>query len=70
MRFRKKRIRKKENERLLYYLKHLKAERERHHSFLAHSVDPTPDVMAQVKIIEAKYMFLLREARRRNKNKQ
>ncbi|HHY21405.1 MAG TPA: YaaL family protein [Bacilli bacterium] len=64
MLFRQKgRIRKKENEHLIALLEKVKDELETQKSFLRKSVDPPQMMHYQLKLTEAKYLFLLREAR-------
>lgn len=65
--FRKKgRIRKKENEQLIMLLEKVKNELETQKSFFRKSVDPPLTMYYQLKLTEAKYLFLLREARIRH----
>ena len=64
MLFRKKgRIREKENEHLISLLEKVKGELETQKSFLLKSVEPPQAIYLQMKLTEAKYLFLLREAR-------
>ncbi|WP_078556433.1 YaaL family protein [Bacillus alkalicellulosilyticus] len=59
-------IRAKEDNRLLSIIESLKHELVTQQSIVKKSVDPSPAVLAKVKLLEAKYLFLLREARKRN----
>ncbi|OLO25201.1 hypothetical protein BTR23_25310 [Alkalihalophilus pseudofirmus] len=62
--FKKKgRIRKEENERLLSLIDDMKQKLTKQQLLINNSVDPSPMVLSDVKVTEAKYMFLLREAR-------
>ncbi|WP_078429515.1 YaaL family protein [Alkalihalobacterium alkalinitrilicum] len=62
--FKKKgRIRKEENERLLSLIDDMKQKLTKQQLLINNSVDPSPMVLNDVKVTEAKYMFLLREAR-------
>ncbi|MEN0641601.1 YaaL family protein [Alkalicoccobacillus gibsonii] len=65
--FRKKgKLRMEENERLLNHIEVTKERYDNQRQLLEHSVDPSEDVIARMKLTEAKYSFLLREARIRH----
>ncbi|UOE94166.1 YaaL family protein [Alkalihalobacillus sp. LMS39] len=58
-------IRSKEDNRLLELLEQLKYDLMVQQDIVRKSVDPSPVVLTNLKIIETKYFFLLREARKR-----
>ncbi|WP_026674069.1 YaaL family protein [Alkalihalobacterium bogoriense] len=58
-------IRIKEDSRLLELLEQLKYDLMIQQDLVRKSVDPSPIVLNNLKIIEMKYFFLLREARKR-----
>lgn len=67
MLFKKKgKIRKLENERLVTQIESLKSKWVSQNELVRKSVDPSEEVMLNVKLTEAKYLFLLKEARKRN----
>lgn len=67
MLFKKKgKIRKLENERLVSHIEILKRKWMDQSDLVRKSVDPSEEVMLNVKLTEAKYLFLLKEARKRN----
>lgn len=67
MLFRKKgKLRREENERLFYIIETLKERYDLQRQLIEHSVDPSDDVILRMKLTEAKYSLLLREARIRN----
>ncbi|SDJ31668.1 YaaL family protein [Natribacillus halophilus] len=63
----KQKIRKKEEERLYQLISRQKEKCQRQEELLAKSIDPSDEVLTQMKMEEAKYRFLLREARRLKK---
>ncbi len=64
MLFKKKgRIRKAENRRLVDEIEHQKHLLMTQRELVAKSVDPSEDVLLKLKLTEAKYLFLLKEAR-------
>ncbi|WP_209125770.1 YaaL family protein [Alkalihalobacillus sp. BA299] len=68
--FKKKyRIRKDENEKLFLLIDEMKQKLTNQQLLVKKSVDPSPMVLNDLKITEAKYMFLLREARLRQTQK-
>ncbi|MDE5416317.1 YaaL family protein [Alkalihalobacterium chitinilyticum] len=68
--FKKKhRIRKEENERLLILIDEMKQKLTNQQLLVKKSLDPSPMVLNELKVTEAKYMFLLREARIRQTTK-
>lgn len=68
MLFRKKAIRKAENERLAQIIHAVKQELDRYEYIVANSVEPSQEIQADLKKKRAKYMFLLKEARYRKIN--
>ena len=65
---RKGRLRKEYNEKLLVQLNRFKELWQQEKLLLEKSFDPSDEVICQTKIAEAKYIFLLREAKQRNVN--
>jgi hypothetical protein len=65
---RKGRLRKEYNEKLLQQLNRFKENWQQEKLLLEKSFDPSDEVICQTKIAEAKYIFLLREAKQRNVN--
>ncbi|OIJ16231.1 hypothetical protein BKP35_04455 [Anaerobacillus arseniciselenatis] len=66
MLFRKKgKIRKAEDDRLIAHIDELKAKLMNQKQLVQNSVDPPEDVIYNMKLTEAKYLFLLKEARNR-----
>lgn len=64
--FKKKgRIRKEENARLFALLEEMKQQFIYKQNLVKKSVDPSPIVLNELKLTEAKYMFLLKEAKMR-----
>ncbi|MEH7439275.1 YaaL family protein [Neobacillus drentensis] len=63
---RKGRLRKEYDEKLLIQLSRLKNHWQQEKQLLEKSFDPSEEVICQTKIAEAKYIFLLREAKQRN----
>jgi hypothetical protein len=63
---RKGRLRKEYDEKLLAQLAHFKHHWQQEKQLLEKSFDPSEEVICQTKIAEAKYIFLLREAKQRN----
>lgn len=62
-------LRKEEDERLYVQLESIKEMLDYKRNLLAHSVDPSEDVLAEVKRAEVLYSLLLREARVRHERK-
>ncbi|MCM2676478.1 YaaL family protein [Shouchella plakortidis] len=68
--FRKKgKLRMEENERLLNHIEVTKERYDNQRQLIEHSVDPSEDVISRMKLTEAKYSFLIREARIRRARK-
>lgn len=63
---RKGRLRKEYDEKLLIQLNKYKENWQQEKLLLKKSFDPSDEVICQTKIAEAKYIFLLREAKERN----
>ncbi|MED4224226.1 YaaL family protein [Neobacillus cucumis] len=63
---RKGRLRKEYDEKLLTQLNRNKINWQQEKQLLEKSFDPSEEVICQTKIAEAKYIFLLREAKERN----
>jgi hypothetical protein len=63
---RKGRLRKEYNEKLLMQMNRFKVHWQQEKLLLEKSFDPSDEVICQTKIAEAKYIFLLREAKQRN----
>ncbi|MEH7301661.1 YaaL family protein [Neobacillus drentensis] len=63
---RKGRLRKEYDEKLLIQLNRLKEHWQQEKQLLEKSFDPSEEVICQTKIAEAKYIFLLREAKQRH----
>ncbi|TWD87910.1 uncharacterized protein DUF2508 [Neobacillus bataviensis] len=63
---RKGRLRKEYDEKLLTQLNRFKTHWQQEKMLLEKSFDPSEEVICQTKIAEAKYIFLLREAKQRN----
>jgi hypothetical protein len=63
---RKGRLRKEYDEKLLAQLNRYKINWQQEKLLLEKSFDPSEEVVCQTKIAEAKYIFLLREAKQRN----
>ncbi|TSB44647.1 YaaL family protein [Alkalicoccobacillus porphyridii] len=62
--FRKRgKLRREENDQLFYHIETLKERYDLQRQLIEHSVDPSDDVISRMKLSEAKYSFLLREAR-------
>ncbi|WP_316572875.1 YaaL family protein [Neobacillus sp. YIM B06451] len=62
---RKGRLRQESNEKFLNLLNDVKADRQRQKTLLEKSFDPTEEVICQARMAEAKYFFLLKEAKYR-----
>lgn len=58
-------LRKEYNERLMKALLQLKEDWNRQKDLVEKSVEPSPEVLYDLKLAEAKYFFLLREAKQR-----
>ncbi|ULT57104.1 YaaL family protein [Neobacillus drentensis] len=63
---RKGRLRKEYDEKLLAQLNRYKINWQQEKLLLEKSFDPSDEVICQTKIAEAKYIFLLKEAKQRN----
>jgi len=63
---RKGRLRKEYDEKLLAQLNRYKINWQQEKMLLEKSFDPSDEVICQAKIAEAKYIFLLKEAKQRN----
>lgn len=63
---RKGRLRKEYDEKLLMQMNRFKVHWQQEKLLLEKSFDPSEEVICQTKIAEAKYIFLLREAKQRN----
>ncbi|MBT2658828.1 YaaL family protein [Bacillus sp. ISL-18] len=63
---RKGRLRKEYDEKLLAQLNRYKINWQQEKLLLEKSFDPSDEVICQAKIAEAKYIFLLKEAKQRN----
>jgi hypothetical protein len=59
-------IRKEFDEKLLNSMEEYKMDWQQQKSLLDKSFDPSEEVICQTKIAEAKYFFLLKEAKQRN----
>lgn len=69
MLFRKKgKIRKREEDRLISHIDMLKDKLFIQRELVNRSVDPSDEVLLNFKMTEAKYLFLLKEARAQNTN--
>lgn len=66
--FRKKSIKKRENERLVYMVQQAKEELDCYEELMNQSIEPTLEAIAELKKKRAKYIFLLKEARHRQIN--
>ena len=66
--FRQKSIQKKENKRLVCMVQRAKEELDCYEELMNQSIEPTLDVIAELKKRRAKYIFLLKEARHRQIN--
>ncbi|WP_240376356.1 YaaL family protein [Bacillus piscicola] len=65
---RKKTIRQAENERLVLTIQTVKQDLDRYENMIEKSIDPSDDIVAHLKLMRAKYIFLLKEARQRRIN--
>lgn len=63
---RKGRLRNEFDEKLLTQLHRFKEQSQRQKLLLEKSFDPSEEVICDTKIAEAKYFFLIREAKQRN----
>lgn len=62
---RKGRLRNEFNEKFLDLLEKVKGDRQQQIALLDKSFDPSEEVICQAKLAEAKYFFLLKEAKHR-----
>jgi hypothetical protein len=60
---RKEKLRKEFDEKLLFQLEYLKEEWMRQKNLIEKSIDPSDEVLYELKLVESKYFFLLREAK-------
>lgn len=58
-------LRKEYDEKLIVQLDHLKQNRHQQKKLLEKCLDPSDEVVLQLKLVEAKYFFLLKEAKKR-----
>ena len=58
-------LRKRYNEQLMQDLLSLKEEWSRQKSLVEKSVEPSPEVLFDLHVVEAKYFYLLKEAKKR-----
>lgn len=58
-------LRKEYNEKLLVQLEAVKQSRHQQEKLLEKCLDPSDDVLMHLKVIEAKYFLLLKEAKKR-----
>ncbi|OLP62989.1 hypothetical protein BACPU_35890 [Bacillus pumilus] len=63
---RRKSIRKEFDEKLIQQLFKQKEEWNRQKKLVANSVEPSQDILFELKLAQAKYFFYLREAKKRN----
>lgn len=63
---RRKSIRKEFDEKLIQQLFKQKEEWNRQKKLVANSVEPSPGILFELKLAQAKYFFYLREAKKRN----
>ncbi|GLF92576.1 YaaL family protein [Bacillus pumilus] len=63
---RRKSIRKEFDEKLIQQLFKQKEEWNRQKKLVANSVEPSLDILFELKLAQAKYFFYLREAKKRN----
>lgn len=63
---RKNRLRNEFDDKLLDQLNHLKLDWQQQKTLLDKSFDPSEEVICATKLAEAKYFFLLKEAKYRN----
>lgn len=67
MLFRKKfKLRKEFDQLLISQIEHLKEELSRQKKLVEKSVEPSEEILQKLKVLEAKYFFLLRQAKIRN----
>lgn len=59
-------LRKEYDDKLLDQLNHFKQDWQQQKSLLGKSFDPSEEVICETKLAEAKYFFLLKEAKHRN----
>ena len=62
---RKDKLRREFDEKLLFQLEYLKEEWMRQKNLIEKSIDPSDEVLYELKLAESKYFFLLREAKSR-----
>ncbi|WP_096202858.1 YaaL family protein [Bacillus sp. FJAT-45350] len=67
---RRKRIRNLEDQQLMNLIDDLKVHLSNQQAIVSKSVDPSEEVLYEMKLTEAKYLFLLREARVRYNEKE
>ncbi|SFK08157.1 MULTISPECIES: YaaL family protein [unclassified Bacillus (in: firmicutes)] len=61
----KKKLRKEYDEKLIGLLEQVKTEWIRQKRIVEQSIEPSEDVLCYLKLAEAKYFYLLKEAKRR-----
>ncbi|MEI4804519.1 YaaL family protein [Bacillus sp. NPDC077411] len=61
----KKKLRKEYDEKLIVLLEQVKTEWIRQKRIVEQSIEPSEDVLCYLKLAEAKYFYLLKEAKRR-----
>ncbi|MFB5663561.1 YaaL family protein [Alteribacillus sp. HJP-4] len=66
--FRKKSISQTETEKLVAVIQKTKAKLDQQQRVVEHSVEPSQEILVQVSLLKAKYLFLLKEARHRRVN--
>ncbi|SDO60492.1 DUF2508 family protein [Alkalicoccus daliensis] len=63
MRRKKRKMRREKDDELIYYLDQIKRKVNQHESYLNNSFDAREELQGMAKAEQAKYWFLLREAR-------
>jgi hypothetical protein len=58
-------LRKEYDEKLLIQLENIQQSRQQHKKLLEKCLEPSDDVILQTRLVEAKYFFLLKEAKKR-----
>lgn len=67
---RKKKLRKEFDNKLIEQLIHQKEEWNRQKRLIENSLEPSPEVLYELKVAESKYFFYLREAKKKYKDRQ
>lgn len=65
MKRKKRKLRRTKDDELIYYLDQIKQKVNQHESYLSNSFDAREELQGMAKAEQAKYWFLLREARNR-----